>query len=986
MHHDFKQEKRYMMNPYHSITVCCTSFLILLTSFSYAATVIEGNNTDPSFTFTIQQHQYDYANGSFFVAADPSAHQLDQAKEFAIARLAANGQKFAPLTPKTAWVNGASNKDNPLYDAGITALSLISGDPTHGQGHPVVVKEGDPSTIYYFTDINPNGIGVLSIANVPDAMGLTTTGIVSLADATQSYAFAAVKPNGAAVSQNFGDPGSGIAVLILGVKSFEEMGKDAVQKVFELLDAPTGRGDVIPKRALPFDVTSTPVKINSDLVSMGQIVPMHWDTRLARLYIGLQAQAAGGVNDGVRSLVVGRIQPTRIIIKIENGIATTMIVPQLMLEPIAPDAAFSGAQDKIVGAVGSNAQVSIHHVNSLYTSTGLNYMVVVGNNGAPSDATRRSVFALPLVNGVSSQLNGTLANKNIDAVDVFGKELPYKFIGRAFKTAAQTAADMTTSTAPAALVGGGQLEVGDIAEIFVQEDTVFAAVEDAADNDQKTGIFYSQPIFDNTGKIIAWTNWRRVAGTTDHVFGTAFDATTGNFLSMVGTGTAHDEVNTVKRTGWGNGAQDGLKQLSNIIAQELPQVDAGVQGLFDFAPATPGVLDASFLIATGYAKVVLAQTGQVMNNVLCPTVGDAFNAMVSFDNGTITQTMPIAANNPKVISISGGVLDDIGPLVAAEIVRDDRIGVDVWLFVGGSHGVAVLSTADGSGWNSAIGLGPDFVGLTNGMSFKKFGDYQFVRKLVYDDDFLYILTDSKLDRIDVTQGNPGLGEVTPVTLATNSGFLPTYGTFSDLIVSDKLAILATSNGIMRTANNKNIRTAINELGLWEPITVPEGIGPVHQLYAVSQTGRAQDIARSDGGQLFVLQSDRSNKRSQLNRFIVRPVESTEIDEITLQPLPDFFVQDHLSFLLNYGALRLLMATDGALYMNASDRDVFISPAVRVPQRNVMPRSGNRAVGVNMLNTTLPLSIAGGSQVSALLRSFASGSWIISGDFGLQINE
>jgi hypothetical protein len=122
----------------------------------------------------------------------------------------------------------------------------------------------------------------------------------------------------------------------------------------------------------------------------------------------------------------------------------------------------------------------------------------------------------------------------------------------------------------------------------------------------------------------------------------------------------------------------------------------------------------------------------------------------------------------------------------------------------------------------------------------------------------------------------------------------------------------------------------------------------------------------------------------VNRFVIHSVEGSAIDDTTMQPLPDLYVKDELSFLMNYGALRLLFNTDGALYMAARDRDLLISPAVRVPQRNAQPASGRRDVGV--VEEGLPITIESGCQLSALLRSYASGSWILSGDFGLRINE
>lgn len=973
-----------MMIIHNRITTLVTSFLLFAHAFNYGAITIKGDLSEgPSFSFGLQQHMYDTTNSSFFVAAHPDEHKLDRSKNFAISQVPHYGVQFVGLTPQTVQLNGVQNTPNPLYDAGISLMTLIFGDATGGVGHPIVVAQDEPSTIYFFDSINPNKIAVLRIPGIPDAMGLTTTGIVSLSDQTQTYAFAAVKPNGDAMSQNFGDAGSGIALFILG--TIQQEGNNHL-RVFGLVDAPTGSFDVVPRKALALDITTDAVKINNNLASMGQMVPMHWDATLGRLFIGLQVTAGGAGADGARALVVGRVQVTKKKVVI-NDETRDSLCHQLILEPIAPDAVFAGAQNKIIGAVGAGAQVSIHQVNSMFTSTNLHYLLVVGGNGAPSDTTRRSVFALPLVSGVHNPAyNGTIANKNSDPVDRFATAIPYKFLGRNFTTQATTQADMTISTDPAALVGGGELAAGDITQIFVREDTVFVSVGEPDSEDQKPGIFYSQAIFDHVGKIKAWTNWQRVAGTIEQILGLAFDPPQGNFIYMEQPGIMDPDLGlsvafNVKRTEWGNGADNGLRPLNNAIGIALPQSDAGIQGLFEFNTSNTAVHNASFLIATGFEKVVLAQTGQVENGVLCPITGSAFNADITFQNGTITQNLPIAANNPKVVSISGGALDDIGPIITAELASD---GTNGWLFVGGSHGVAVLSAADGNGWDITTGLGPDFVGLSAGMSFKQFGSYSFVRKIMHDGDFLYILTDQVLDRIDLTQGNPGLGQFTPVTVALAGELLNTRDVLTDVIVSDKFAVLATSAGIFRVSNGENIQSATNRIGLWTEVAVPEKIGPIQQLVAVSQTGVAQDVARGDCGQLFVLSAYRGKSYSQVNRYVIQSVEETAIDDDTMQPLPDLFVKDKLSFLMNYGALRLLFVTDGALYMAARDRNLVVNPSVRVPQRTALPGSGRREVGV--VEDSLPLAIESSCQLSAMLRSYASGSWLISGDFGLQINE
>src|SRR5207244_4228234 len=152
---------------------------------------------------------------------------------------------------------------------------------------------------------------------------------------------------------------------------------------------------------------------------------MHFDRALGRVYIALQVQAGSQENDGARALVVGYMNERN----------------RFTLFPIAPDSAFSHA-DTIIGAQGAHAQVSLHKVRSMITSTSLNYIVVVGGKGAPTE-TKRMVFALPIISGTNfKEQNGTIADKLADPEDLFNFDPPW-LEGRFIKNPATTVADMT---------------------------------------------------------------------------------------------------------------------------------------------------------------------------------------------------------------------------------------------------------------------------------------------------------------------------------------------------------------------------------------------------------------------------------------------------------------------------------------------------------------------------------------------------------------
>ena len=139
----------------------------------------------------------------------------------------------------------------------------------------------------------------------------------------------------------------------------------------------------------------------------------------------------------------------------------------------------------------------------------------------------------------------------------------------------------------------------------------------------------------------------------------------------------------------------------------------------------------------------------------------------------------------QLLAFNGAILDELRPINAAEIGANDTHG---WIFVGGVNGLAVLCNSDGSGWQLNEGLDYDLEPIRN-MAFKRIGNYKFVRKIIADKQFLYVLTDTVLDRIDLNTIDFTLDAdelvVTPladaITLAKNS-----YGTFYDLIISENV--------------------------------------------------------------------------------------------------------------------------------------------------------------------------------------------------------
>jgi hypothetical protein len=388
---------------------------------------------------------------------------------------------------------------------------------------------------------------------------------------------------------------------------------------------------------------------------------------------------------------------------------------------------------------------------------------------------------------------------------------------------------------------------------------------------------------------------------------------------------------------------------------------------------------------------VLAQTGllDTSTNIITPTAGPDFNNMISFDNGTITTNV-----NATTVIISGGALNNVGPITALEIAATPTNG---WLFVGGSNGLAVLAQPDGTGWNPTTQLGNNLTGLTAGMMFKTVGNYSFVKKLISDSGFLYVLAHDRVDRINLATSDFGTNSLdvttilSPISTPFQSGS-PLKGTedgaktFLDTIFSQALALIATTDDLLRIGDNKDVRTITSESDAqWTNIAIGENAGAPTALYAVTQTNRAQDITRNSGGQFYVLTADVGLNQSRINRFSVQPLGATEpMQSTTVQAFDDLFVKNIPSFLLSFGEFRSNFATDGALYFATRNQNVLIPPIALLTPAIQEPRVG--IAGVGDRSSLVNINFGQGTEINYFARSQASGSWIAAGNFNTQVLE
>ena len=938
--------------------VLCIALLISYQTIK-AVTVITGDPNaaiGTTFSFPVSAHWYNQSAQSLFTGALSGTPN-----DYAVARWNSGANNFTPLATQQAIINNSIPLPNPLYDASIAFLGGIQKDK------PVGVIASDLKSIFCI-DKTPPGepSSVLTAANLTDTTGTAiTAGIIGISYFHQASVLAAVLGNG---QTNFGAGDSGIAVAhYVNVKFINEEKKTETLSAM-LLQVDAQEGTPTPetaKRSVPVSLSSPFVAITNDLTSIANVVDMYWSSTLNRFYIALQIETGAAAGSGGYAVFVGYLDNAN----------------KLTLYPIAPSTIFTAnANNEIIGTLTSSTPVSIHTVRDMFTSTYMTYLIVQGDNGSPA-LTKRTVYALPVVNLANAfnvvapennLLQGTLANVNQvpQAIFASGASIPI-FSKRVFTQTAQQPADIFTNTSAAAQVGGGPLAAGDITAIQINGDAVYAWVGVAVAG-ELPGVFYSRALFDASGAIIAWTTWQRAGGSVQSSFFGTYDNQRGN--TTFATGVDATSINMISQTSWGVGDDDLTASMATVIDEQLPKSQGGIQGLFNFGNNTPALQGIALLVAVGDNSVVLAQTGSTQGGVFTPTTGNFIVDQQIFTNGTITQTLP-GLQTPTMVTITGGELANLGALQAAEIARDGLDnGPNGYLFVGGTRGVAVLCNASGLGWDTTTSLSNNFGGLVAGMSFKPVGNYSFVRSLIADQGYLYILTDSVFDRIDLNASDFATNTLVVNHLATSDMFASAagYGAFTSVVVSDNLAVLGTSTGLFRIVNGFSVRTITTPSKLnWTSIPLPLGIIPPTQLYAYSVSGRTQDVARGMGGLLYVLDTFIGQNNGRIHRFQITDA-SSGVTNTTVLPIQDYN-GNVLAYYANTFGYRDIFYIDGSVALNSRNTNLPFT---------LLFENGFGA-GITIMNQN---QLNGALVISAIERNSASGSFVVGADSGLFINE
>ena len=148
------------------------------------------------------------------------------------------------------------------------------------------------------------------------------------------------------------------------------------------------------------------------------------------------------------------------------------------------------------------------------------------------------------------------------------------------------------------------------------------------------------------------------------------------------------------------------------------------------------------------------------------------------------------------------------------------------------------------------------------------------------------------------------------------------------MVTEKFALLATSQGLYRVGNGANIMTATEEREVkWTKVQLPFGVGPAVQLEAIAVENKAPFFADDNPANVYVLTYDAGNNRSRIHRFVVKKMVESIIDDDTIQLLSDVYQKDMPQYFINPGYGIQQFTTNGALILFGQNRNLSQMPKV-----------------------------------------------------------
>lgn len=425
------------------------------------------------------------------------------------------------------------------------------------------------------------------------------------------------------------------------------------------------------------------------------------------------------------------------------------------------------------------------------------------------------------------------------------------------------------------------------------------------------------------------------------------------------------DFNCISNTGFSSGyrckneyeSQDLF--LSRALTTLFATLPGAIHTLGNIPAATPG--SASYLVAAGCKQVVISPTYPAYKDG-SPVIRN-YSEHILCNDGSL-KASDVADENTALYVCKGGVLDELGFIKTVHCASN---GQDQWLFIGGPRGVAVLATETGAGF------GMHATCLNSELSFKKFGSYEWVCQIMSDDQFVYIVTEDRIDRIPLNIENfktTTPKDICTVATAIDVGTVCDGYIINDACVSHGMLFVGTSRGLVATAPGIDCRTVADHTQItWQKVGLPTSSATISQLIPLSSTPHAYDVACK--GQLYVVACSLFDDSSSVTRlFIDRDAEQ----RIAL--VPDTHKKQVGSW-LNYSYRIGAFFTNGTIHLVSRDRFEDAQVDLALMDGSKKRNKGNSQL-INFSETT--------ARVSTIMRSSGSGTIFVTADDGVRIYE
>lgn len=838
----------------------------------------------PGFSFTLfPKIKVDYFNQFIFICSNQQIASHNNTLSFSVSVCdiknntnACSAYRFIPIITKNAVINGIL-ESNPLYETGFNNFELLLGLELEPKFYPIINPINN-SQIYIINNLElyNNTYNKLIATDPLLDINLNEGQVMSIIPLQNQFIAGVIEKN----------------TIFGGENSFCQFYQYPVKE--KIVPIPGNSNYItllqlgIPTQFLFTSQSTALCTINETQVTLiPNYLTAYGNQSLNKGYIGVSGQGQTGIK------------------------AVTIYNEPILLA--SSETALNG--NNIFATNIPNTDLYINQISSLFTSTGLSYLTIVGGTNTQNTSIS-SVYAFPLINhsNDNTSIIGTAANINQSPIPLFDNNSRL-FLGNTLTEIPSHEGDLYTSASPEALVGGSplltkingvnyQLQINDIQGY---KDTIFIATS-YLNNDQNGigGIFYSQALFNEYGMIKGWSKWQR-----KNIYG---NCQTQSYVPTIGSSIAiYSGINNqIIGTQFSSSGPFLNGNNNNYI--DLACSGSGIERIIDIPYTHPGLgintnpiigLKPSYLIAVGYNTVILQQTAK--NNSLLPIItGDVINCTHG-NAGNINNKN----SNTNVITFQGGALDNANALFTAALGYSD---VDCWLIVAGSNGIYILINTDGTGCGPNL-LQDNFIGITSSQNWEPLGNFKSVKKIVSNRNFLYVVTNNAIYRIPLNIKNISLKKNCQYETILKNSDLPNatnYSSFSDGIFCNNICLLATSLGLFTNTINSSIKIG-GTLSI-EKIELPEAFGvmPIY-LNPITIDGNIDSWGNGNNneitGNIYVMATSISQHYSKIYRLVC--YGNNTIDKNTIFLLSNYFIKDFPTYYYNPNIELLSVVSDGA---------------------------------------------------------------------------